>query len=162
ETTKHSLLPCYDLHCHTHFSDGYLSPQALIERAVNNKVTVLAITDHDTVAALAPAQHYIRQSAAPLVLVDGIELSTNWHNFDIHIVGLQIDPHAPQLQTCIEQQQKNRILRAEKITAKLDRIFHTENMYQQVVNMAETTNITRAHIARYLMEQRLVKDSNAA
>ena len=44
-----------DLHSHTFCSDGILSPQDLVERAVAQKINVLAITDHDTVAGLAIA-----------------------------------------------------------------------------------------------------------
>ena len=45
-----------DLHSHTYYSDGVLSPAELVTRAVTHKVDVLAITDHDTVLGLAEAQ----------------------------------------------------------------------------------------------------------
>lgn len=57
-----------DLHSHTQYSDGSLSPQALIDRAVNFQLDVLAITDHDTVAALAIAHDYIKAQNIPINL----------------------------------------------------------------------------------------------
>ena len=86
-----------DLHSHTNCSDGGLSPQALIDRAVNFQIDVLAITDHDTVAGLDIAKDYILEKNVPLKLIEGIEISTLWHGFEIHIVGLNIDKNNPQL-----------------------------------------------------------------
>lgn len=80
-----------DLHSHTTASDGRFTYQQLIDRAVSFEIDVLAITDHDTVAALADARAYIAQQQYPLQLVNGIEISTVWQNKDIHIVGLNID-----------------------------------------------------------------------
>jgi 3',5'-nucleoside bisphosphate phosphatase len=74
-----------DLHSHTNESDGSLAPSQLIEDAVRGGVTVLAITDHDTLAgydqALGAAQ------AAGLDLVCGIELSTKLRGRSTHLLG---------------------------------------------------------------------------
>jgi len=66
-----------DLHAHTHFSDGALSPEALVALALERELAALAITDHDTVEALGPAREAARDA---IELVPGIELSsaTSW------------------------------------------------------------------------------------
>ena len=56
----------YDLHSHTTASDGELSPDELIDRAIEKQITVLAITDHDTTAAIQPAKNYIAEKSLPL------------------------------------------------------------------------------------------------
>lgn len=151
-----------DLHCHTSYSDGVLLPQALIDRALNNGVTALAITDHDTLDGLESAHRYIIEANKPITLINGIELSVNWHNFDIHIVGLNFDPANHFLLNLVEQQRYNRLERAKRIAEKLDRLFQTEQTLQHVIEIAGTTNITRAHLAHFLVAQGKVKNSDSA
>ena len=65
----------YDLHSHTTASDGCLTPEALVHRAVEMRVGTLAITDHDTTAAIAPAREEISRSGLALNLIPGVEIS---------------------------------------------------------------------------------------
>ena len=58
-----SAFTLYDLHSHTTASDGYLSPEALVARAVEMRVGVLAITDHDSTDGLARAAQAIAEQA---------------------------------------------------------------------------------------------------
>lgn len=111
----------FDLHSHTTASDGRLSPKELVERAVLNRVDALAITDHDTVSGLAEAQQTIDELNLPLTLIKGIEISTLWQNFDIHIVGLNIDPEHPAITTLIAEQITRRAERAEQIGDRLEK-----------------------------------------
>ena len=64
-----------DLHSHTNYSDGELHPNELIERALENKVKYLAITDHDTTAALDNVTLSLVNS--DLTLIPGVEISTS-------------------------------------------------------------------------------------
>ncbi|WP_241242178.1 PHP domain-containing protein [Thalassotalea sp. G2M2-11] len=150
-----------DLHSHTKCSDGGLTPQELIERALNFQIDVLAITDHDTVAGLSIARSYILEKNLPITLIDGIEISTSWRGFEIHIVGLNIDKHHPQLVQLIEQQQQARELRASTMGEKLEKIGFTD-VYQQAKALAEQGSITRAHFAKVLYQQGKVANLQAA
>ena len=87
----------YDLHSHTTASDGYLTPEELVARAVEMRVGVLAITDHDNTDGLARAAAAIAEQTLPLQLINGVEISTLWENHEIHIVGLGIDPCHPAM-----------------------------------------------------------------
>ena len=78
-----------DLHCHTNASDGALSPEGVVDRAVNYKLTHLAITDHDTVNGIKAAQ---AAACGRICVIPGIEISTTWQHQQIHIVGLFINP----------------------------------------------------------------------
>src|SRR5471032_756182 len=105
----------YDLHSHTTASDGYLTPEALVSRAVEMRVGVLAITDHDSTEGLARAAQAIAEQNLPLQLVSGVEISTLWENHEIHIVGLGIDPAHPAMQTLLASQAALRVERAQEI-----------------------------------------------
>src|SRR5690554_6078541 len=78
-----------DLHCHSTASDGTLTPSALVARAIEQGVELLAITDHDNVDGLAEAREAARDR---LRLISGIEFSSVWQGINIHIVGLNFDP----------------------------------------------------------------------
>ena len=76
-----------DLHCHTNLSDGSLAPKELIALAIERKIDVLAITDHDNIDCYGE----IPPKIEGLTLISGIELSTTWRNIGVHIVGLNMD-----------------------------------------------------------------------
>jgi predicted metal-dependent phosphoesterase TrpH len=141
-----------DLHSHTNCSDGGLSPQSLIDRAANFQIDVLAITDHDTVAGLDIAQKHIDEKEIPLKLINGIEISTAWQGFEIHIVGLNIDKNNPELKALIALQQQAREERAISMGEKLEKCgFPT--IYTDAKAMAGEGSITRAHFAKVLHQQ---------
>jgi predicted metal-dependent phosphoesterase TrpH len=141
-----------DLHSHTNYSDGGLSPETLIDRAANFQIDVLAITDHDTVAAIDIAQKHIDDKKIPLTLINGIEISTAWQGFEIHIVGLNIDKNNEELALLIERQQLAREQRAISMGEKLTKCgFPT--IYSDAKAMAGKGSITRAHFAKVLYQQ---------
>ena len=141
-----------DLHSHTHCSDGELSPQALIDRAWNYQIDVLAITDHDTTQALDIADAYIKEKNVPIKLIPGIEISTTWHGFEIHIVGLNIDKNHADLMQLISEQQNARETRAELMGEKLAKCGF-DDVYDKALSLAGKGSITRAHFARVLYQQ---------
>ncbi|AZZ97872.1 PHP domain-containing protein [Pseudoalteromonas sp. R3] len=147
----------YDLHSHSTFSDGRLAVSALLERATERGVDVLAITDHDTVAGLAPARAYIADKQLPLSLVSGVEISTKWESFEIHIVGLNIDENADALNTLLASQQQKRRERAKEIGARLAKRGY-EGIYEEAKLLAENAEITRAHFAKALVDRGVAKN----
>jgi 3',5'-nucleoside bisphosphate phosphatase len=150
-----------DLHSHTYYSDGQLSPKELIDRAHNMQVDVLAITDHDTVAGLAEAIDYQATQKRSLQIISGVEISTSWHNFDIHILGLNFDRQNPILLSRLEQQSRSRDDRAREIAAKLAKVG-IENMYEEASLLANKGQLSRAHFARALVARGVVNDNEAA
>jgi len=150
-----------DLHSHTKCSDGGLTPQELIERAVNFQIDVLAITDHDTVSALDIANNYIKEKNYSLKLVNGIEISTIWEGFEIHIVGLNIDPNNPCLNELIARQQTSRENRAIAISEKLKKCGF-DGMYEKAKALSTGASFTRAHFAKALLQQGSISKMQAA
>ncbi|MEZ8101425.1 RNase RNM [Vibrio bivalvicida] len=145
-----------DLHSHTTASDGRLPPHELIDRALGFQLDVLAITDHDTVDALAIAHQYVQDNNLPLKIINGIEISTVWQNKDIHIVGLNIDPETEALNELIIRQKNHRVARAEMIAHRLEKATQ-EGVLEDVKAIAGDAPITRAHFAKWLVDNGYAK-----
>lgn len=143
--------PLYDLHSHTNASDGMLTPAQLVERAVEMRVSVLAITDHDTTSALTAAKQAIEEKGLALHLINGVEISTGWESFDIHIVGLNIDPDSKAMTGLLAAQAIRRAERAQEIARRLEK-HHIPDALSGAQRFAGDAAITRAHFARYLIE----------
>ncbi|WFB47037.1 RNase RNM [Vibrio coralliilyticus] len=145
-----------DLHSHTTASDGRLPANELIDRALGFDIDVLAITDHDTVDGLEIAHQYVQDNQLPITIINGIEISTVWQNKDIHIVGLNIDPQSAELAQLIEQQKKHREGRAEMIAHRLSKATR-EGVLEEVQAIAGDAPITRAHFAKWLVDNGYAK-----
>ncbi len=142
-----------DLHCHSRASDGSLTPTELVQRALLQQVRYLALTDHDTTAGLAEA-HQAAQGTG-LTIVDGVEISTNWRNWEIHIVGLGMEVADGAFQQLLTQQSQWRQQRAELIDQKLQkRGLH--GLLDQASRYANGGNIGRSHFARALLAEGVV------
>lgn len=105
-----------DLHTHTRFSDGALEPEALVELALQRSLIAIAVTDHDTVAALPRARAAARNQ---IEVVPGIEVSSVRDDADLHILGYFIDPTHAALQKRLEQFRRERVERAEAMIERL-------------------------------------------
>ncbi|QAV24530.1 RNase RNM [Proteus hauseri] len=140
----------YDLHSHTTASDGELSPEELVERAVERQINVLAITDHDTTAAIEPATRYITEKNLPLTLISGVEISTLWENIEIHIVGLNIDIGHDVIKSCLASQSQCREERAKMIGERLAKAG-IPNAWEGAKALAQGGQVTRGHFARFLV-----------
>lgn len=148
-----------DLHCHSHFSDGLLSPSALISKAKIVGIQMLALTDHDTVLGLNELHEAAINSA--IQLINGIELSARWKKHDIHIIGLKIDPNHPLLKACIQAQDTCRITRAQLIgDCLLNHGIH--DAYLKACQLAGHNRVGRPHYAQVLVQEALVKDIQQA
>ncbi|QBF84761.1 PHP domain-containing protein [Shewanella maritima] len=154
--TTQSILA--DLHSHTTASDGVLSPSQLVERALEKGVEMLAITDHDTVAGLAEAHQFNQAQPNSLKLINGVEISTRWHNFDIHIVGLNLDIDNSELQQFLTKQVSLRDERAKEIGERLAKAG-IEGAYEGAKKFADGAAISRGHYARWLAENGYAKDT---
>ncbi len=141
----------YDLHSHTTASDGCLTPEALVHRAVEMRVGTLAITDHDTTAAIAPAREEISRSGLALNLIPGVEISTVWENHEIHIVGLNIDITHPLMCEFLAQQTERRNQRTQLIAERLEKA-QIPGALEGAQRLAQGGAVTRGHFARFLVE----------
>ena len=106
-----------DLHTHTTESDGRCAPGELVARAAAAGVSVLAVTDHDTVGGCEAAAAAC--AAAGVTFVTGIEITAIRGDHDVHVLGYFIDVTAPGLHTFLSEQRRQRIDRLRLMVAKL-------------------------------------------
>lgn len=139
-----------DLHCHSHFSDGLLSPSALLDKALLLNVQILALTDHDSTDGLADLHAAAHQR--PIKIINGIEISVRWKKHDIHVLGLNISPQSQTLMDLIAVQAQSRTHRAQQIGERL-KDCGLENAYQKARLQAGHEHVGRPHFAQVLVEE---------
>jgi predicted metal-dependent phosphoesterase TrpH len=106
-----------DLHTHTTASDGRCTPAELVTRAAAAGVTILSITDHDTVAGYRPGM--AAAATDGVELVPGIEITAALEDTDVHVLGYFIDVHSPRLLAFLAEQRRQRIDRVRQIIDRL-------------------------------------------
>ena len=147
-----------DLHTHSTASDGALAPADLAARAAAAGVTVLALTDHDT---LEGVRELMPLRVPGLQLVTGIELSVNWRNTSVHVVGLNIDVDNTELNAGIARQHAARAARAAIIAQRLEAAGFKDTL-AGATRIADNDNVGRPHFARYLVESGQIRDEATA
>ncbi len=138
-----------DLHTHSSYSDGLLSPAALVAEAAARGVRFLGLTDHDTVAGI-PEAH---QAGADLgvEVIPGVELSTSLTGGeDVHLLGYFIDAANPDLLAGLAAFAAARQERTTRILARLREIGIALDE-DQVYALSGHGTIGRPHIARALV-----------
>ena len=148
-----------DLHCHSYFSDGELSPSALLQKAIDYGVRVLALTDHDTTAGLLPLHQ--AANGKDITIINGIELSVRWKKHDIHIIGLMVKPEDAGLMDLIALQNERRIERAHQIGECLMGVG-IHDAYQKACEIAGHERVGRPHFAEVLINEGIVSDMKSA
>ncbi|MBE65914.1 MAG: hypothetical protein CMQ30_04505 [Gammaproteobacteria bacterium] len=145
-----------DLHCHSYFSDGKHSPDFLSNRAEANNISHLAITDHDFVTN--PKSFSVLDSTVQLI--SGVEISCEWRNREIHVVGIGIDPENSFLETMLLKQRANRKIRVERIHKLL--LKDGIDGLIDYLDSQHCISVTRSHIADFLVLSRITKNRKLA
>ncbi len=147
-----SVLQRADLHMHTIYSDGVLSPDELARRAKRAGLDVISITDHDNVAGLKEAT--ITGEEVELEVIPGVELSVSVDDRDIHILAYFVDAQNEELLDYLAFMRLERLKRAERIVEKLHAINIPLKM-EKVLEKAGQGAVGRPHIASALVEEGL-------
>lgn len=140
-----------DLHTHTIYSDGVLTPEALLTKAAERGIKALSITDHDTVAGVQVAIPIAE--ALGVEFITGIEMSAFDGEKEFHILGYCIDIHHPAMQRYTEDCRQRRYDRAIHIIDKLQRLAVDITM-DEVIEYAAGGMIGRQHIAELLIQKK--------
>jgi predicted metal-dependent phosphoesterase TrpH len=148
-----------DLHTHSHCSDGVLAPAELVAAAAQRAVSLLALTDHDTVAGCAPAAAACRHHGVRFIA--GIELTAQWREREIHVVGLGIDLANSALGTHIADLAERRRRRIAAIGVRLTRARLPGEALAAAV-LAGSHTPTRTHLARALVAAGFARDEQQA
>jgi 3',5'-nucleoside bisphosphate phosphatase len=151
-----------DLHTHTTASDGRCTPGELVARAAAAGVTVLSVTDHDTVAACEAVSAAC--AAAGIEFVPGIEITAVRDEADVHMLGYFIDPQSAGLLAFLASQRQLRIDRVGRIIARLASLgiaLDADAILRPAIEDSGKS-IGRPWIARALVEGGYVKSTNEA
>ncbi len=147
-----------NLHLHTTCSDGALTPKMLVNQAVEQKLDIISITDHDTVTAYG----YLSHSSIPLKLLPGIELSSTWGDEDIHLLAFGVDITNKKLLKLLRWMSEGRRTRAHKMLHKLSELG-MKVPFETVLSFAgEKKLIVRPHIAQALVSYNFCQSKQEA
>jgi 3',5'-nucleoside bisphosphate phosphatase len=152
-----------DLHLHTTHSDGNFTVSQLVEKAIELKLTHIAITDHDTTAGIAEA---IAVAGDRIEIIPGIEINTIWDaedgtKHDVHILGYFVDGKNPELRAVLKKQQDARMQLVDDIIDKLNELGITLTR-EHVQEYAGVGSIGRPHITQAIVKAGGAADINEA
>ncbi|MEO0074935.1 MAG: PHP domain-containing protein [candidate division WOR-3 bacterium] len=139
-----------DLHIHSNFSDGLLTPEEIVMIAKEKQLDAIAIVDHDAVAGIEPAIQAGKK--INLEIIPALELSCLLNENDIHIIGYYIDYRNKKLNEIVNNIQQKRIERAKKIVEKLTE-QGADIEIERVLELAGNGAVGRPHIAQALLEE---------
>ena len=146
----------YDLHSHSTHSDGLFQPAAVVARAAERGVDVLALTDHDVVSGVREAQEAAR--GAGIEFVCGSELSVTWKDITIHVVALRIDPDNVALIDGLTSIRSGRASRARLMADGLAAVGIAGAYEGAMRYVTNDELVSRTHFARFLIETGHAKD----
>ncbi len=146
----------YDLHCHSTYSDGTMTPQELVRLACEKELSGISITDHDTFQA------YFDVVDAPISVIAGIEISAEFEQKSVHVLGYAFNPHDQEFQDfCLRQ----RVWRRERLS-KMCELLTKQGapLDPAFVMTSDDPNYTwgRVHVAVALIKKGYVADVGQA
>lgn len=143
-----------ELHCHTTYSDGTLTPSELVSTAATAGVRALAITDHDTLSGWDEA--IAAATAHDLEIVPGVELSTVHCDRSLHILGFY--PNRDKLKAPLAERLEGRKRRSQQMVANLAELGYPISLPELGEGMAPG----RPHIASALVRAGHVQSTREA
>ncbi|MDD2430321.1 MAG: PHP domain-containing protein [Firmicutes bacterium] len=146
-----------DLHLHTTFSDGTRTPTELIEVAGKN-FTAISVTDHDTVGGVLEAVEAAKEQNVGLLVIPGVELSSEYLDREVHILGFGLDVRTPILVNTLHELELERIARIQMTVAQISR-FGMPLSYEE---LPITGLPGRAHVARAMVKKGYVSSVDRA
>ncbi|MEN3038752.1 MAG: PHP domain-containing protein [Candidatus Kryptonium sp.] len=148
-----------DLHLHTYYSDGVYSPSEVVMKAKENGLDVISIVDHDTTDGLEEAIETGKEVGVEVI--PGIELSSSINGTDIHILGYFINWRDENFQVYLRVFRELRSQRAKRIVEKLNALG-IPLKFENVIEIAKSSPISRVHIASALVKYGFVNDFHEA
>lgn len=139
-----------DLHLHSTASDGALSPEELVTKAVDLGINAIALTDHDSVEGVEQA--VLEGKRKGIEIVPAVELSSGLNGQDIHFLGYFIDHKDEKFNKLLERLRRLRMERAAKIVELLRR-RDVEIPFDEVLGAAKNGSVGRAHVAKIMVKR---------
>ncbi len=138
-----------DLHVHTTASDGALTPTQVVQRAARLGLTVLAITDHDSVAGIPEA--LAAGAACGVEIIPGVEINTDVPGAEAHVLGYFIDHRDQELEAKLAALREGRVGRARRMAEVLTGMGAPVR-FERILEIAGEGAVGRPHVAQALLE----------
>lgn len=139
-----------DLHTHTNYSDGELSPEELIKLAISKNIGTISITDHDTINGIKTVDKnasYITESG--IQIINGIELSVKRDVGRMHILGYGIDLENEALNQKMSFLRDNSVNSVLSIMEQIKRDYGIRFTYEDIKNLINANhNLGRPDLAK--------------
>ncbi len=148
-----------DLHSHSTASDGSMTPEELVAHALERGLSVLALTDHDSVAGNEAAA--AAAAGTPLRFIPGVELDIEWRPGECHLLGLGLVRPSPSLEALLEAQVAERNGRNEEIVRRM-RADGIDIDIERVSALSGGKVVGRPHFADYLVSIKKVRNRQQA
>ncbi|MBW1696467.1 MAG: PHP domain-containing protein [Deltaproteobacteria bacterium] len=143
-----------DLHIHSTYSDGTLSPAGIVSLAGEKGLSILGITDHDTASHFPECIRESRKSG--MTVIPGVEFSTRFKDSELHIIGYALDHKNRELRTHLHRVRSRRFERAREIMARL--ASRNVHIPEAELDLApEKATMGRMFIARLLFNHGYVR-----
>ncbi|MDY6914866.1 MAG: PHP domain-containing protein, partial [Candidatus Cloacimonadota bacterium] len=136
-----------DLHTHTIASDGSYTPSGLIQAAIDDQISLLSITDHDTL----DAYDQLEEIPSELRLIPGVEISAEYPS-TLHILGYGIDTQNIPLQNKLKELQDFREHRNHKMIENMQK-YGFDITWAELVNIAGSHLVGRPHFAQLMLQK---------
>lgn len=139
-----------DLHIHSSFSDGLMTPEELVKEFIRLDLTIISIADHDTMAGVPKFQELTKDTG--ITYIPGTEINTEVPGDEIHILGYGIDHHNTELLDFMTVLRGKRIERVKRIVEKLNQLGKAIT-YEEVCANCKGDSLGRPHIAFTMMKK---------
>jgi Predicted metal-dependent phosphoesterases (PHP family) len=138
-----------DLHTHTYHSDGTRSPAEVIDVALASGIEIVAISDHDNLAAYFEIKSYADERG--VTLIPATELSCAFEGVDIHILAYAFDANDERIESRLRRFREARQTRGRRIVDRLRALGYNISS-ERVEQLAAGGAVGRPHVARALVE----------
>ena len=149
-----------DLHTHTSYSDGTDTPAQLINKALAAGISIIGLTDHDSISGWQEATDALRTGIS---LVPGAEISCQTPDgISVHILGLLFDSNNSELMSTLEKTRENRHGRMGKIIARINEAGIDITMDDVLEQLSDGATLGRPHLADALVKKGIVSSRDEA
>jgi predicted metal-dependent phosphoesterase TrpH len=142
-----------DLHIHSCYSDGAMTPADIVRTAADAGISAISVSDHDTAAGQAEAE--TAGAALSVEIVTGIEFSVREGELDIHILAYCVDLSNVRLRSVLGDLERGRADRAGRIAERLQSLG-IDVTFEEIMDDAGAGTVGRPHVARILMRKGIV------
>ena len=149
-----------DLHIHSTASDGRLSPAEIVHKSAELGLSVIAISDHDSVNGIAEALEAAK-AYPQLTVIPAVEINTDVPHGEAHVLGYFLDFTDRELNAALEHLRDSRRLRAQRMIDRLDKLgVHIQ--WARVQEIAGNGTIGRPHLAQAMLEKGYIASTREA